>query len=221
MMTPKAQRRAPKETPLSWSIVTLVLSILILVFAVYFTQVVLRHRGGSLEASVGKEGVSLKLNSVERDQAAADAQAAGKQRGFTGEGEHAETVLGQVAKVRPTRCLWVDDNPDWNVHERRMLERLHVQIDLARSTEEAAQLLIGRRYDLLITDLTRGPREALDRDAGLAFLRLLAGAPMVPPVLVYAADPRDRGPQALGLGARAVTTSPSELLRASLEVLEV
>jgi len=206
---------------LSWSIATLIFGVLILVFAVYYTQVIIRHRGGSLEASVGKEGVTFKITSAERDQAAADAQAAGKQKGVIGEREHAETFLGEVAEVRPTRCLWVDDNPSWNVHERRMLERLHVEIDLARSSEEATQLLIGRRYDVLITDLTRGPREALDPEAGLAFLNLLAGAPMVPPVVVYASDPGERGPRALNLGARAVTTSPSALLHAALGVLEV
>jgi CheY-like chemotaxis protein len=98
-----------------------------------------------------------------------------------------------------------------------MLERLHVQIDLARSSDEATQLLIGRRYDLLITDLTRGAREALDHEAGLAFLRFLAGAPMVPPVLVYASDPGERDPQALSLGARAATSSPSCQHRPNLD----
>ena len=96
-----------------------------------------------------------------------------------------------------------------------MLERLRVDIDLARSTEEALQYLAGRTYRFIITDLRRGD----DERAGLEFLRVLAEAPAVPPCLVYAGKIDERADEARRYGALVVTAVPSELLEAAVNVL--
>jgi CheY-like chemotaxis protein len=205
---------------MDWSVTVLVVVLVVIAFAVFFTLIVLRHRGGSLEVQVSQRGMSFKMTALERRLAAVDAAAAAKQRGqVVDESDYASATLGAVDEVRSMRCLWVDDNPLGNVHERRMLERVHVQVELAVSTNEAIQHLIASRYDLLITDLTRpGPDGSDDRAAGLDLLTLLASTPGVPPVLVYASDPRGREEDALKYGARAVLTTPVDLLHEVLDI---
>jgi CheY-like chemotaxis protein len=101
-----------------------------------------------------------------------------------------------------------------------MLEHLKVEIDLARSTEEALQLLVGRRYDVIITDLNRPAADGSeDPEAGIRFLELLAGAPAVPPVIVYAGLADYRFKVARDAGASAATTLPWELLESVLQTL--
>jgi CheY-like chemotaxis protein len=203
-----------------WSIVVLALGVLVLVFAAYYTQAILRNAGGTMEASVTREGFAIKLSTQEQHLALDDMRAASAEKGVPADDEKVSASLRGVGELRVARALWVDDNPVGNVHERRMLERLHVKFDLARSTEEALAYLIGRRYQLIVTDLTR-PDEtgAEDRRAGLEFLRLLSGAPAVPPILVYAGLIDDRASEARRYGARTVTAIPSELLQAAVDVL--
>lgn len=208
---------------MDWNVVVFVLGILVLGFAVYFTHTVLSRGGGTLEAGVGgSTGAFIKLSAYERNLAVTDARAAGAAKAIsTDEGERAATALHDVEELRVAHCLWVDDDPINNVHERRMLERLHVKIDLARSTDEALQRLVGRRYQFVITDLTRpGTDGQPDERAGVEFLRLLAEASDVPPVIVYAGSTDHRAVEACRYGARAVETVPSELLRRVVEILE-
>jgi CheY-like chemotaxis protein len=203
-----------------WSIVVLALGVLVLAFATYFTQTILRNAGGTMEASVTPEGLVFKVSAQERQLALSDMRAASAKRGVPAEDEEANGSLRGVAELRVARALWVDDNPPGNVHERRMLERLHVDFDLARSTEEALTYLIGRRYQLIVTDLTRPDETGAENPrAGLEFLRRLSCAPTVPPILVYAGRIDERRSEALAYGARTVTAIPSELLQAVVDVL--
>jgi CheY-like chemotaxis protein len=206
----------------SSNVVVLVLGTLMLAFAVYFTHTVLSRSGGTLEAGIDGRGFRFRLTAHQRNLAVTEARAAGVAKKFpTDEGERAATALDDVDELRVAHCLWVDDDPTNNVHERRMLERLHVRIDLARSSEEALRDLVGRRYDFIITDFTRpGPDGDLDQRAGVEFLRLLAEAPDVPPIIVYAGIADDRAIEARRCGARAVETVPSELLRRVVETLK-
>jgi CheY-like chemotaxis protein len=207
-----------------WYVVILVLGVLVLAYATYFTHAVLTRRGGSLEAGVGGEGVFVRVTANERNLSAKDARLASQNRvpaaDAEAEARKVSTILGDTRAVRVSRCLWVDDDAAGNVYERRMLERLGIEIDLARSTTEALQLLIGRRYDLIITDLARPDGDGiLDAEAGIHMLELMSGAPRVPPVIVYAGRADDRFGAALRAGAIAATTLPSALLEAVLDVL--
>jgi CheY-like chemotaxis protein len=73
---------------------------------------------------------------------------------------------------------------------------------------------------LILTDLRRpGLTGESDPRAGLELLRILAQAANVPPIVVYALQLDERAEEAERYGARAVTNTPSDLLRAVLDVL--
>jgi CheY-like chemotaxis protein len=74
----------------------------------------------------------------------------------------------------PRRILWVDDNPNNNIHERRALESYGVQFELAHDTEQAKQWMSGNEnFDAVISDMGRRG----DRTAGLSLLNWLRGSP--------------------------------------------
>jgi CheY-like chemotaxis protein len=204
---------------MDWSVTMLVLGVLVLAFGVYVVQTVIRPSGGTLDVALSAKELRFKVTSADRDLARGDLKAASVERGQHPDPSK-EEELARVETVRRTRVLWVDDRPEGNVHERRMLERLHADIELADSTDAALQLLVGREYELIITDLTRVDRDGVDdREAGLDLLRFLAAAPGVSPVIVYAGRIDDRAAQARALGARAVTDDPNVLLGEALQVL--
>ncbi|GAB4247636.1 sigma-54-dependent transcriptional regulator [Deferrisoma sp.] len=60
--------------------------------------------------------------------------------------------------VRPARLLVVDDEPGMVDLLRRVLEREGYAVETAGSAEEAAGLLAGNSFDLVITDLVLGGR---------------------------------------------------------------
>ncbi len=62
--------------------------------------------------------------------------------------------------------LWVDDRPAFTTYERQALAALGIQFTLSRSTEDALERLEQKRYDVIITDMSRPP----DKYAGYALL---------------------------------------------------
>ena len=59
------------------------------------------------------------------------------------------------------RILWVDDRPENNVYERKLLEGFGIQFSLALSTQQALAILKHETFTLIISDMGRkeGPRE--------------------------------------------------------------
>lgn len=51
--------------------------------------------------------------------------------------------------------LWLDDNPQNNVSERRALSSLGLTVDTARTTNEALKMLSTSSYELIISDFSR------------------------------------------------------------------
>jgi DNA anti-recombination protein RmuC len=90
--------------------------------------------GKTLEEAINKQ--SSQVNKNDQSQVLRRAQ-------------HAKSVL-QGAQI-----LWVDDNPSNNIYERRLLRSLGVFIDLARSTDEALEMLQDTYYDVVISDMGR------------------------------------------------------------------
>ena len=78
------------------------------------------------------------------------------------------------------RVLWVDDYPGGNRFEIDVLRRLCVEIDLARSTREAREMLARGVYDLIISDIGRENGES-----GLESVFLAKEAPYSPTVVFY------------------------------------
>ncbi len=85
-----------------------------------------------------------------------------------------DKVIGDAALQRSihvapaivdANVLWVDDQPEKNDLPRKFLETLHVQVTIARSTDEAMRALKRRPFDLIISDVWRpkDPRVELKR----------------------------------------------------------
>jgi CheY-like chemotaxis protein len=144
------------------------------------------------------------------------------QSGATPDERHREElVAGGVAdagRERPNEhtILWVDDRPSGNVWERRALETYGVRFVIARTTDEAVQLLRTSNFDAVISDMGRPG----DPGAGFTLLAQVHGAANPPPYFIYcgaqapliAAEGKRRG-------AQLVTNDPDELVAAVVAAL--
>lgn len=121
-------------------------------------------------------------------------------------------VPALARRPRPSaRVLWIDDDPKFNLRERRYLRTQGVSFDNVVSTEEAVEQLRNAAYDLVITDLTRFTLDEQSRTAGLDALQwvIRAGGP---PVIVYSGKSAvSHRNEVLRLGAFGSTNDPSEL----------
>ena len=95
-------------------------------------------------------------------------------------------IVEKLNGLLPDACsiLWVDDFPDNNLRERRVLEDAGCIVDLAISTEEAQGRLVDKRYFLVITDMKRGSNST----AGMDLLQWLQDQGIVTPSIVYASN---------------------------------
>ena len=132
--------------------------------------------------------------------------------------EEKERALNRTKKhlglFKGVQILWVDDDPENNLNERRMFRQLNVDIDTAKSTEEALDMLKNGKYDLIISDMVRDNKP----DAGIEFLQRFHRENKTIPVIFYMGifDP-EKGIPPLAFGA---TNRPDELLHLTLDILE-
>jgi CheY-like chemotaxis protein len=127
-------------------------------------------------------------------------------------------VLNRVKQhlniLKGAQVLWVDDYPENNINERRMFRQLETGIDIARSTQEALEILKNGRYDVVFSDMARGE----NAKAGLEFLEQFRKTDKTTPVIFYIGvfDP-EKGTPAQAFG---ITNRPDELLHLALDALE-
>jgi CheY-like chemotaxis protein len=119
-----------------------------------------------------------------------------------------------VATTDGARILWVDDTPDGNLPERKVLRSLGIMIDLARTSNEGVDALGRADYDLIISDMARDGHS----DEGARFLARIRKAGRFEPVVFYILnlDP-DRGTPGDAVG---ITNGPDELVHLVLDGLE-
>ncbi len=112
------------------------------------------------------------------------------------------------------QLLWVDDHPENNLNERKMFKELNIEVDIAKSTDEALQMLKHARYDLILSDMARYD----DPADGLDFLKQFRKTDAKTPVIFYIGtiDPK-KGVPAKAFG---ITNRPDELLHLVLDALE-
>lgn len=111
-------------------------------------------------------------------------------------------------RLRSRHILWVDDHPKNNELIAGAIAAVGVRIDTATSTEEALRRLQAGRYDLIITDMTRGR----DGDAGLKFIEQVKAMNRRAKIIVYASrKAAHKYPRAYELGAVGATADPADL----------
>ena len=116
--------------------------------------------------------------------------------------------------LRGAQVLWVDDHPINNLNERQILRSYGVFIDLARSTEEALDMLQAIRYDLIVSDMGR---QGI-KDEGLRLLETIPRITQPRPLIfytIYSPEMRQRTSTAF-----AMTNRPDQLLHYIIDVLE-
>jgi CheY-like chemotaxis protein len=198
-----------------WTTVTLVLGLAFLAELGVLSILTLRRPGARVGA-VGQFGhfvrVGLEVSSEVKGQVTRHLEDAASRRHQLQDVPVASQQLQKTSLIRAARILWVDDHPDWNIAEHLMLRDLGLSMTQATTTEAAEEYLSLGSFDLVITDLTRGE----DREAGLALVEMVRAKGTRIPIIVYTMQPGPRKARALELGARAVTTTPGELLVAVL-----
>ncbi|NKE55602.1 TIR domain-containing protein [Lentzea sp. PSKA42] len=107
------------------------------------------------------------------------------------------------------RVLWVDDHPEYNEYEREAFESFGLKFMLVLSTEEALQVLDGRRFAAIISDMGRaeGPQE------GFRLLESVRARDRSTPFFIYAGTATSAQRQlATARGAQGQTDEANELI---------
>ena len=116
--------------------------------------------------------------------------------------------------LRGAQVLWVDDHSSNNLNERQILRAYNIFVDLARSTEEAIDMLHETHYDLIISDM--GRQEI--KDEGLRLLDMIQQDKHPRPLIFYTMYAPEMWKKART--AFAITNRPDQLLHYIIDVLE-
>jgi CheY-like chemotaxis protein len=125
--------------------------------------------------------------------------------------------------LKGTRILWVDDVPQNNTNEIKMFHQLQADIDTATSTEESIRMYESaksgegvkkRAYDLVISDMKRGP----DTTAGVDMLERFRNQKIYCPVIFYVGEVDLQ--KGIPVYAFGLTNRPDELVHLVLDILE-
>jgi CheY-like chemotaxis protein len=112
------------------------------------------------------------------------------------------------------RLLWIDDKPDGNAGEIKLLRRLGITVDTAVTSEDARQMLSKFHYDVIISDLDREGRS----NEGRTFLESLIGTRLFRYTIFYVGHVDEEKP--IPKGAFNITNQPDKLLHLIMDALE-
>jgi CheY-like chemotaxis protein len=112
--------------------------------------------------------------------------------------------------------LWVDDNPKNNSFLVERLTNRGIQVTQVLSTSEALSLMKTRSYDRVISDMGRQESSGYNSSAGLDLIKAMRDAGAETPIAFFCSRSAvsTYGREALQLGAKAITSSSTELLQA-------
>lgn len=109
--------------------------------------------------------------------------------------------------------IWIDDNPDNNRHETKLLEDMGISIVAATTSENALNLILANSFDIILSDIERPG----DKN-GIEFLKELVEQNMQDiPTIFYAGKlQRNLGVPPYAFG---ITNRPLELAHLCLDVM--
>lgn len=132
-----------------------------------------------------------------------------------GKGQALIKRLEHYDTKRNVKILWIDDNPNSNQYENRILKEFRIISEFASSSEQARKYLTSGVYDIVISDIKRkdNPSE------GVEFLKQLEleNVPYPPFIFNIGNLNPDLGTPPYAFG---ITNNPVELLHLVLDVLD-
>ncbi len=129
-----------------------------------------------------------------------------------------ETAIASMRRPRlaETSILWVDDNPSNIEYESTALTALGAKVTSVLDTAPALPQLSARRFDLVISDMSRPS----GKYAGFALLHAIRERRNEVPVVFYtSSNALENEQEALRRGALGATNDPQELLKLVIGIL--
>ena len=127
---------------------------------------------------------------------------------------HADPLPKPVdRRPAPSGLLWVDDHPEHSAVQIDLLQRHQVMVHTARTTDEALENLGKRRYEMVISGMTREENGKSIPNAGLELVRAIRMLDQDTPIAIYSNGQSAGmyGPMARDAGANVLTGSWFEL----------
>jgi DNA-binding response OmpR family regulator len=118
------------------------------------------------------------------------------------------------------RLLWVDDNPQNNLHEKRFFEDHRIAVHNVTASADALRLLAMYDYAVVISDMGRGE----DRLAGLRLAEEMRARGEATPLIIYTVRPDGADAQraqrelVAQAGGQGVVVTPQEVRTRILEL---
>jgi len=127
-----------------------------------------------------------------------------------------EDAVRRAGPPNVRSILWVDDNPKNNSFIVERLTNRGIQVTQVLSTNEALSLMKTRSYDRVISDMGRQESGGYNTSAGLDLIRAMRDAGDETPIAFFCSRSAvsTYGREAMQLGAKATTSSSTELLQA-------
>lgn len=110
--------------------------------------------------------------------------------------------------------LWIDNHPENNAQEVKLLRDIGLQVDLAETSDLAFSMLKESSYQMIVSDRSRGG----NKTEGFDFHQMLLGKGIDLPFVFYVGTkerPNGVPPYAFG-----ITDSPIELLHLIMDVVQ-
>jgi CheY-like chemotaxis protein len=123
-----------------------------------------------------------------------------------------ETVRAKPPSTADT-ILWVDDQPKNNSFFVQQLSDKRVKVDLAMSTSEGLRLFDQKTFGAVISNMGRTENSKYIPNAGLELLKEIRDRNKTIPFIIFCGSRgvRQNKNTAMGLGATAITASPTEM----------
>jgi CheY-like chemotaxis protein len=122
-----------------------------------------------------------------------------------------------IRRLAGTSILWVDDDQNNNLYERKAFEDLGISVVLATSTKNAIEKLQDHKFDVIISDMARPP----DRRAAYVLLAEKQKLGIETPYIIYAGpDASQYAKEARSKGAIGSTNDPLELYELVLKAIQ-